>query len=294
VIAIAAHAGGGQPEHVAGVLIGLFSVALLINHHPLQSSRFDPYHGDQGIEPYQELIDYVRQLNGLIFWAHPESNYSKKDVQLGPIKMVTKHYPEDLISSKNYTGFSAIYGDTITKTKPGKHWDQILNEYCMGQRVRPIWGIAGADFHTKKKGVELDTFQTVFMAKEKTTAAVLEALESGKVYAVQKKGNYRMSFDRFEAIDQRTGNRAGMGDEMDATGPPIIEGRVSASDGKAYLVKVVLIRAGKVWKSFDGKTPLEFHFVERDRWKGKIFYRLEVRGPDSQWLLSNPIFISRQ
>lgn len=279
---------------VAGVLIGLLSIAFLINDHPLQSSRFDPYHGDQGIEPFQELIDHARQRNGLTFWAHPESNYSKNGVQLGPIKMVTGHYSEDLISSKGYTGFSAIYGDTITITKPGALWDQILNEFCDGKRSSPVWGIAGADFHAEKNGIDLDTFQTIFWAKDKSAAAVLSALESGKVYAVQKSGNYRLSLDRFEAIDQGTGKKARMGDEIDATGPLlIISGRVSASDRESYPVKVVLIRGGEVWESFEGMTPLEFHFVEKDQWNGKIFYRLEVRGPASHWLLSNPIFVSR-
>ena len=85
-----------------------------------------------------------------------------------------------------------------------------------------------------------------------------------------------------------------MGDEIDATSPLlIISGRVSASDRESYPVKVVLIRGGEVWESFEGMTPLEFHLVEKDLWNGKIFYRLEVRGPASHWLLSNPIFVSR-
>jgi len=45
---------------VLGGIIIILSIGLLVNHHPFQSSRFDPYHGDQGIKPFQELIDYVQ------------------------------------------------------------------------------------------------------------------------------------------------------------------------------------------------------------------------------------------
>jgi hypothetical protein len=110
---------------VAGIMIGLISVALLINHHPFQSSRFDPYHGDQGIAPFQDLIDYVNERGGLSFWAHPESNYSKSGRKLGPIKLMTIPYADSLSEAKDYTGFSAIYGDEITITDPGKKWDQL-------------------------------------------------------------------------------------------------------------------------------------------------------------------------
>jgi hypothetical protein len=126
---------------VLGVLIGIASLFLLINHHPFKSSRFDSYHGDQGIEPYQEVIDYVAQRQGLTFWAHPESNYSAAGVRLGPVKLITQHYPNDLISTKNYTGFSAIYGDTATAANPGKEWDRVLNAYCKGLQRSRAWAI---------------------------------------------------------------------------------------------------------------------------------------------------------
>jgi hypothetical protein len=70
---------------------------------------------------------------------------------MGPVKMMTDHYPDSLIDSENYTGFAALYGDTITATKAGMHWDRVLSEYCSGIRAHRVWGIAGA-FSCRKQG----------------------------------------------------------------------------------------------------------------------------------------------
>jgi len=115
----------------------------MVDQHPFKSSRFDPYHGDMGQAPFQVAIDYARSRGGLVYWAHPESNYSNKGVQMGPVKLMTAHYPEALIETDNYTGFAALYGDNITATKAGMQWDRALVQYCSGDRADPVWGIAG-------------------------------------------------------------------------------------------------------------------------------------------------------
>jgi hypothetical protein len=274
---------------IVGVIISILLVGMLINHHPFQSSLFDPYHGDQGIKPFQELIDYVKERNGHVFWLHPESNYAVNGVQLGPVTLITKHYPDDLIASKGYTGFEALYGDNITATDPGKHWDQILSAYCRGDRDEPAWGISGADFHGGANET-IDTFQTIFLVRHKTAEAILEALSEGRFYAVLK-GSTRLSLDRFQVRDNKTGNAAILGQELDLQGYPLVEGRLSASDGSRRMVNVLLIRGGEIMESFKGETPLEFHFVDQDQPAGKTFYRLDVRGAAGR-LLSNPIFVS--
>ena len=71
----------------------------------------------------------------------------------------TLPYPEVLHESKNYAGFAAIYGDHITVTDPGKHWDRVLMEYCEGKREKPVWGISTADFHQDgKAGAQTGSF----------------------------------------------------------------------------------------------------------------------------------------
>lgn len=277
---------------IMGGIIGILSLALLINNHPFQSSRFDPYHGDQGIAPFQELIDYVNQRKGLTFWAHPESNYAVKGVPIGPIKLMTKHNIDDLIFSKNYTGFSAIYGDNITATDPGKHWDNVLNEYCFGKRTRPCWGIAGADFHVERGGEGLDTYQTVFLTNEKTQKAVLETLTKGRFYAVRKAKGPRLSLDQFRVIDEKTKKEAISGGHLQLRDSPVIEGHVSTSYKGRFPIIVSLIRGGKVVKSFEGETPLAFRFRDQMGWRGKSYYRLDIKGRAVGKLISNPIFVS--
>jgi hypothetical protein len=275
---------------IVGGIMGIFSIVLLINHLPFQSSLFDPYHGNQGIRPFQELIDYVNARNGQVFWLHPESNFAVKGVKLGPATLITKHYPDDLIASKGYTGFEAIYGDNITATDPGKHWDQVLMAYCQGSRNKPAWGISCADFHGSRDE-RIDTFQTIFIVKHKTVGAILEALSKGRFYAVSK-GSSRLSLDQFKVVDDKTENKAFTGQELYLRGASLIEGRLSTMDNGQHSVKVSLIRGGKVIQTFEGKTPLEFRFEDQDHYTGKTYYRLDARGGGVGRLLSNPIFVS--
>ncbi len=277
-----------------GAVVGLVSLLLLIEQHPFQSSGFDPYHGDRGIEPHQEAIDYVRQRNGLVFWAHPESRYASTGVSLGPVKLMTKPYADDLVAAQNYTGFSAVYGDTTTADDPGRHWDQVLLQYCRNQRDRPVWAIAGADFHVEKKGVELDTFQTVFLVKSKTVQAIMDALAAGRVYAVRKESGPRLILDRFRIKDAATDATARMGDEIVVGGPPKIDGAISVEYGRRHLVEVSLIRGGKIWQKFEGRTPLVFEFVDRETTPQKNYYRIMAQGRGIGKLVSNPVFVVKK
>ena len=279
---------------VCGILIAIFSLALMVDQHPFKSSRFDAYHGDQGEAPFQDVIDYARSRGGMVFWAHPESNYSKNGVEMGSVKLMTEHYPDALIQSENYTGFAAMYGDSITATKAGMHWDRVLMDYCSGNRPEPVWGIAGSDFHVEGDGVDLDTFQTVFLVENKGREDVLTALQRGRIYAVRKTAGFRLSLDQLQIMDDETGTRATLGEELRVGRSAVVEGRLSATDGGHYSVAVSIIRGGKPNWFFEGETPLKFQLVDPDQWSGKTFYRLDVRGKAAGRLLSNPIFVVRK
>ncbi len=278
---------------IGGVVIALLSIALMINHHPFKSSRFDPYHGDQGTAPFQEVIDYAKSRGGLVFWAHPESNYSKNGVRMGPIKMITEHYPAVLIESQHYTGFAAIYGDSSSSANAGMHWDQILMDYCRGRRGQPVWAIAGSDFHEAHKGFELDTFQTIFLVDDKRSRDVIQALARGRIYAVRKSKDGRLSLDQFKITDNSSGKAAIMGEEIIVKGAPMVEGRISALDKSRQDLKISIIRDGKQNWTFEGQTPLDFHLVDQEGWNGKAYYRLDVKSTTGGHLLSNPIFVTR-
>ncbi|MBW1857155.1 MAG: hypothetical protein JRI42_02615, partial [Deltaproteobacteria bacterium] len=101
---------------ISGIIIGVLSILFIINTNPFRSSPFSQYRGDQGIAPYQLLIDYVDSKGGMTFWNYPETRSGKR--RIGPIFVDTPPYPNVLEESKGYTGFAAIYGDTITVTEP--------------------------------------------------------------------------------------------------------------------------------------------------------------------------------
>ena len=276
-----------------GLVVGVIGILAAADQHPFRSSRFDPYHGDQGIAPFQEVIDHTRSRGGLVFWSHPESNYAVQGVAMGPITLVTGHYAQDLAAASGYTGFAALYGDASRITEPGGLWDRILNSYCRGERAEPVWGIAEADFHDEQDGSEIDAFQTAVLAADNTAAAVLDALSRGRCYAVQKGRGYRLILDRFEVRSPQTGGAAASGEEIFVQGPAVVSVRISASDGRPYPVKLVIVRGGTVLPIIEGTTPLRIDFADDADWTGRSFYRLEAQGKGDSRLLSNPIFVKR-
>ncbi|MFA4911539.1 MAG: PHP domain-containing protein [Desulfobacteria bacterium] len=270
-----------------GIIVFILSLLLIINYHPFKSSMFDQYHGDQGILPYQELINYVNEKGGMTFWSHPESKsgIDKK----GRIHVNTPPHPDDLVKAMGYTGFAALYGDNITVTEPYGQWDTVLQEYCLGKRAKPAWGISGADYHSEAGG-KLGEFPTIFMVKEKTKEEVLSALKNGRMYVCQGSIDYRLSLDEFTVSDPSTHSQATVGGEISAKGSPVLEIKLSSSDKKNYTIQGRIIRSGKLINTFSGTTPLEYTY--RDNYfnpNDKIYYRIDVKGPGM--LVSNPIFV---
>ena len=281
---------------LCGFGVVFLSLIMLVNHHPYQSSRFDPHNGDQGIQPFQDVIDYVDQRNGLAFWAHPESRYAAGGVKMGPITLQTRPYPGALLESRDYTGFSGLYGDWTTVETPGNLWDQALLEYCEGKREKPVWIIAEADFHKKKSEggvVDFDTYQTIVLAQNKKMQTIISSLASGKIYALRKGGNVRLSLDRFQVGSKGYKVLANMGEKLKTPSEPEIHIRISASDKGTYPIKLNLIKRGRIFRHLEAKTPFETKILDEDTWEGISYYRLEVEGSPGK-ILSNPIFVSKR
>jgi hypothetical protein len=126
---------------ICGVTMGVLCVLSILEANPFRSSPFDQYHGDRGIAPYQLLLDYVNARGGLTFWNYPETRSGIGG--MGRIFVETAPYPEVLEESRGYTGFAALYGDTITVTEPGNIWDRVLLAYCRGERSACVGNIHG-------------------------------------------------------------------------------------------------------------------------------------------------------
>ncbi len=212
---------------ITGIVLAVIALLFIIDNHPFRASVYDPWHGDKGMAPYQRLIDYVNSRGGLTFWNYPETQSGVR--KLGPIRVSTKPYPQALLESHGYTGFSALYGDTITITEPGNVWDTTLREHCRGYRKQPPWGVATADYHKEgESGEKFGNYQTVFLVRAKTREAVLAAMKTGRMYARQGTYPHLARLDEFSVSDAAGEQRAVMGENIKMSGNPHIHIRISA------------------------------------------------------------------
>jgi hypothetical protein len=275
---------------ITGMIIAGLSILFIINNDPFRSSPFDQYHGDQGTAPYQLLIDYVDSRGGMTFWNYPETRSGVR--KMGPIFVNTAPYPEVLAQSEGYTGFAALYGDTITLTEPGGIWDRVLLEYCKGKRDRPAWGISTADFHKDGgAGERLGNFPTVFLVPKRTKQEVLSAMRQGRMYACRGKYPQQMILNEFTVCSSRCPTKVTMGDEITLKEPPRLRIFLSAKRPCKRPVELRVIRSGELIKTFTVSLPARIHYKDEYYAPGeKIYYRIDARGCGT--LVSNPIFVS--
>lgn len=276
---------------IFAVVMGL----LAANAHPFKSSPFDQYHGDQGVQPYQDLIDYAGSKGALVFWNHLETPVSEGfQGDLIQVKTRTDSHPEDLLLTRRYTGFQAMSTSPISAVEPGKEWDQVLMQYLEGKRARPVWGYGPNNYRCGGKGGNLlGGVRTVVLAKQKSRPSMVEALGAGRMYAVkQGEGKNRLSLDAFELVDSATGNRAVMGEQLKSASPPGIRLKISmTSGGSNARANIRLIRNGQVVKQ--GLLSLPYEGVWQDAAiSQRGFYRLMVEVDAHNQLVSNPIFFN--
>ncbi len=280
-------------HRVPGWLALGFGALLLLEG--FTASSVDPYRGDLGIEPYQQVIDSVEASGGMAFWSFPEARDFRKTAfgPLGTVTIRTEPHPQVLLQSHGYSGFGAVYPDNVTFTEPGGEWDQLLLEYTQGHRQRPAWGIGELGYHGPPK--RLGDALTVFLVSQRSREAILEALKLGRFYGVKPKPDYRLVLEDFSIGQKQTGEWIPMGGELDAGGeaPLSIRLRISTSDSRERAFTLRLIRSGKLLRVIQGKTPfaetLEATPPDRGR---RDFFRIELVKPHR--LLSNPIFVRRQ
>lgn len=245
-------------------------------------SGFNPFSGDQGAKPYQQLIDYANQREALTFWAHPEQEDNTK---FFTARLYTPPRPEILNETYDYTGFSSFPRGHRIIPQPGGIWDQVLIEFCDGVRNKPIWTIGESDF--RKKFDDIANPTTVFIGPVNDGRDVLSSLKEGRFYALDSpdKGLF---LDQFYIVDNKRRRFASMGQTLNcSSGTATVHINIISKD---ELKKVILIKNGTIIKETKDKL---FEFNDRcyaD--KGKTFYRLSVETVNGSMLLSNPIFVA--
>lgn len=277
-----------RPFRIGGIIIIIVSILGIVDYNPFRGSLFAPHEGDQDIMPYQEVVNYVRERGGFCFWNYPEQRSGRR--KLGPISLDTPPYPQDLFESTNYTGFAAIYADNITITEPGNLWDGLLRAYCRGQRERPVWGIATADFHEDgRNGLALGALPTTFLVRSFSKKSILDALRKGRMYCSFGNGHFWPKLDYFHASGNGS-ERAVMGETLTTSSMPVIRFKVSYDHPKEPSMKIFLIRDGRVIHTVEGIPPMEVEYVDTEAPAGqKTYYRIMDK---KKHLISNPIFVT--
>lgn len=292
--------------------LGLIAVLLLANNLILARQAVDPYGPDPGDAPAQRLINTVRSAGGLSFWSLPEASddhhylMSELAAQGGSVGMLgrmlawyggaigvrTKPYSASLAATTGYTGFGAVYEDTVRTVHPGGEWDQLLEAYLDGKRAEPVWGIGELAYH--EEGEDRKRFsdiQTVVLAESRTVASVLSALRAGAFYARQRQPAWGLVLDAFSLRGSGREVISGQTASVAPGEPVTVRVAVSASDGRSEPIAVKVIRSGHLWQTFTAQTPFDRQWADEAPLAGGAYYRVEV-GLGNQHLLSNPVFLS--
>ncbi len=275
---------------LAGGLLCGVGVLALARGWPFTTDPYPPYR-DLGLAPHQELIDYVNRAGGVSVWSFPEAR-DEGEQWIGPIRVAwrTAPYPDDLLRTARYTAFGAVYEDTTRVEQPGGVWDRLLGQFALGDRSQPAWGIGESGFHGFSAGKDLGTVRTVFLVEDRSEGAVLRALKSGRMYAVQREREAELVLAEFSARAGAATAVTGETLRAEEATPIEISVAVEATGRPSREARLTLVRNGAVVGAWTGPTPIRV--VHRDTFDGApAFYRLDVRG--SGRLLSNPIFVKR-
>ncbi len=275
-----------------GIGILFLGILFCINNLPFKSPLFDQYHGEQGVLPYQTLIDYVRGQQGMSFWAHPEAEYKLKTQH---VTVSTEKHAQDLLKTHNYSGFCVFPEGYKQVGKPGGIWDTVLNEYIQGKRKYPVWAIAGLAFdYYGDLEKDLSILRNVVLVNKLNRENVLKAIRDGRLYVNRGEEASGFVLNRFEASDTYYSRTKTLGQTLVLKGDaPLIRINCDFKDGREEKLNIKLIKNGKVVKIFKQKTPLSIKYIDIDFVKqGKAYYRLDITGKKLH-IITNPIFVKR-
>jgi hypothetical protein len=268
-------------------------VALIWNHYPFgdvarpELGRHDP-------EPFQRLIDFVAERGGVSYWSYPEATYP--DVAVGGARMVSGPHPEDLLETDGYDGFEGLYGDHITVTEPGRHWDQALLAHLRGERRRPPFVVTGIDYHGSPEPSDawggLDGGRTVLLLEERSEEGVIDALRGGHAYATFMGLEERFRLRTFE-VEPRGGEPGTHGDIVRGESPVTV--RVAMEwEGAAPVdsppFELRLILNGRVVSRRAGPLPIDL-VEEHVLPTGRHYFRLLGEASRLNRVVSNPVFV---
>jgi hypothetical protein len=277
---------------VLGGVLAIVGIVALVRGWPFTIDAYPPWR-DFGVAPHQELIDHVERLGGATIWSFPEA-WDEGRRSIGGVKVSwrTEPYPDDLLRTSRYTAFAALYEQTTRFTQPGGAWDRLLVEYAAGERSRPAWGVGESGFHGTAAGKRLGAIQTVFLVRDRSEPAVLDALKRGRMYALQRVPEASLVLADWSVA---AGNALAVSGETlrVAEGTPVdIRIAVDALGAGAEGLRVTLVRNGAVLNAWAGDTSVRA--THREIFDGRpLVFRIDARARVPHRLVTNPIFVTR-
>ncbi|MBL7136598.1 MAG: hypothetical protein ISS81_08435 [Candidatus Marinimicrobia bacterium] len=268
--------------------------------YPYLPPLYDQYHGDPGVGPFQELIDYVNKNDGMIYWAHPEVNNSElRPVNIPllsqTISISTEAYPHLIAEASNYTGFAIFWEGMKVIGKPRGLWDLVLMEYCQGIRQKPVWSIGELDFEESNNLNLISETNTFIFVKEKSRAGVYEALKAGRSYSTRSFLGDKLVLEDFSIYDMYTKNSAFIGETLNLVSPPpVIHIRIKWIKPGNHQETVLLYRNTELIKKFVVSDLLDKWYVDKEPISDKMYYYRILVGEKWCTLATNPIFIRKQ
>ena len=256
--------------------------------------RFSPYAGDAGLAPYRYAIAEVSSAGGLAFWAHPEAATEFRHSRY-PVTYRSNAYPDFVARADEATGFASLFEGYREAAAVGGFWDQALARFCRGDRDQPPWTLGEISLHEEGEagGKHLRHVETILRARERSRAAVLEALGNGAGYAVRHPPESRIVVDAFTVA---AGNRkAHMGERLFDSGPRHIEIRLCREGKGSDPVEITVVRDGaSVWTASADVTEegVSLHWEDASPISTLSYYRLAVEGKYPEMILGNPVFVA--
>ena len=237
-------------------------------------NRAQEYRGEK---PYQDWIDNAVKKKGLVFWSHPHSQNSCYPVSIGMGSFLTLPYDQSIVNTKNHQGF-AVLGEGLEAAEPGGVWDQILLDYCRGNRS-PAFVIGESQYGKigKSSKEEYPYLFTVLLKKSKNKREILEMLKEGRSYAVRTSVNGQLIQLKKFQVSALNNNQVRLNLEVDNLNREL---------------KLVMICNGKIIKQEGYKN--NFTIVENlklDDKNQKLYFRITVSDDLGGMLVSNPIFV---
>lgn len=276
---------------LAGLGLAGVGMLALVRGWPFTVDAYPPWR-DLGVGPHQALIDHVERVGGATVWSFPEA-LDSGERWVGPVRLqwLTEPYPDDLLRTTGYAGFGGLYEQATRVVDPGGRWDHLLAQYAQGVRRRPAWAVGESGFHGFRAGKRFGTVQTVFLTRERSEAAVLDALKRGRLYAVFRAPDVALVLEEFSVREAAAAAVSGETLRVARGAPLEVRFAVEASDGGAHPLRVMLVRNGVVAEVWAGTTP--FRAVHRETAGAEpLVLRLDVRSRSPHHLLTSPIFVA--